>query len=183
MRRKFKLFPIILLLILITGCGSTETNLPDSSEATMNQQVMQEVEKLSEEPKTEDEEEEAASETVDAAQQDEADALNHWVLTADPAAMSDNEVDAISSATPQAGSQSFEWDLNDERGNRVPDGSYFIKLEGTLYWSSNVLYMGEIVLPGTVPGELDIQIERSEPENTENVNMIQNVRMTAYDRD
>ena len=238
MRRKFKLFPIILLLILFTGCGSTETNLPDSSEATMNQQVMQEVEKLSEEPKTEDEEEEAASETVDVAQQDEADAdinkieisfdytrmsthasnqiavwvedesgqliktiyvsdftaarrgyvnredaLNHWVLTADPAAMSDNEVDAISSATPQAGSQSFEWDLNDERGNRVPDGRYFIKLEGTLYWSSNVLYMGEIVLPGTVSGELDIQIERSEPENTENVNMIQNVRMTAYDRD
>ena len=43
--------------------------------------------------------------------------------------------------------------------------------------------MGEIVLPGTVPGELDIQIGRSEPENTENVNMIQNVRMTTYDRD
>ena len=199
---------------------------------------MQEVEKLSEELKTEDEAEEAASETVDAAQQDEADAdinkvevsfdytrmsthasnqiavwvedesgqiiktvyvsdftaarrgyenrenaLNHWVMAADPAAMSDDEIDAMSSATPQTGNIRFEWNLTDEAGNRVPDGRYFIKAEGALYWSSNVLYMGEIVLPGTVPGELDIQIKRSEPENTENENMIQNVRMTAYDRD
>ena len=236
MRRKFKLFPIILLLILITGCGSTETNLPDSSEATMNQQVMQEVEKLSEEPKTEDEdeEEEAALETVDVAQQDEADAdinkieisfdytrmsthasnqiavwvedesgqliktiyvsdftaarrgyenredaLNHWVLTADPAAMSDNEVDAISSATPQTGNICFEWDLTDESGNRVPDGRYFIKAEGALYWSSNVLYTGEIAIPGAAPGEIEVIMERSEPENTDNEDMMQNVRMEA----
>lgn len=232
MRRKFKLFPIILLLILITGCGSTETNLPDSSEATMNQQVMQEVEKLSEEPKTEDEAEEAASETVDAAQQDEADAdinkvevsfdytrmsthasnqiavwvedesgrfiktiyvsdftaarrgyenredaLNHWVMAADPAAMSDDEIDAISSATPQTGNIRFEWDLTDEAGNRVSDGRYFIKAEGTLYWSSNVLYTGEIALPGTTSGEIEVLMERSEPDNTDNEDMIQNMRM------
>ncbi len=232
MRRKFKPFPIILLLILITGCGSTKTNLPDSSEASMKQQVMQEVEKLSEEPKTEDEAEEAASETVDAAQQDEADAdidkvevsfdytrmsthasnqiavwvedesgqliktiyasgftearrgyenredaLNHWVMAADPAAMSDDEIDAISSATPQTGNIRFEWDLTDEAGNRVPDGRYFIKAEGALYWSSNVLYTGEIAIPGAAPGEIEVIMERSERENSDNEDMMQNVRM------
>ena len=200
----------------------------------MNQQVMQEVEKLSEEPKTEDEEEEAASETVDVAQQDEADAdinkieisfdyarmsthasnqiavwvedesgqliktiyvsdftaarrgyvnredaLNHWVLVADPAAMSDDEIDVISSATPQTGNIRFEWELTDEAGNQVPDGRYFIKAEGTLYWSSNVLYTGEIAIPGAVPGEIEVIMERSEPENADNEDMMQNVRMEA----
>ena len=200
MRRKFKLFPIILLLILITGCGSTETDTAaqeGETEVDINKiEISFDYTRMSTHASNQiavwvEDESGQLIKTIYVSDftaarrgyENREDALNHWALAANPAAMSDDEVDAISSATPQAGSQSFEWDLKDERGNRVPDGRYFIKLEGTLYWSSNVLYMGEIVFPGTVPGELDIQIERSEPENTENVNMIQNVRMTAYDRD
>lgn len=82
----------------------------------------------------------------------------------------------------QAGSQSFVWDLTDGEGKLVPDGRYYVRLEATLLWSSNVLFTGEIDLPGDAPGEIDVRIDRSEPENTENENMIQNVRMIIYDR-
>ena len=107
------------------------------------------------------------------------DALNHWVAAAEPGEMSDGEIDAVSSATPQTGTQHCSWDLTDENGQRVPDGRYCIRLEGTLYWSSNVLYTGMIDLKETAPGELEITIERSEPDNTVNEAMIQNVRMSA----
>lgn len=107
------------------------------------------------------------------------DALNHWVDAAEPGNMSDVEIDAVSSATPQAGTQHYSWDLTDENGQRVSDGRYYIRLEGTLYWSSNVLYTGMVDLNDTAPGELEITAERSEPENTDNETMIQNVRMSA----
>lgn len=107
------------------------------------------------------------------------DALNHWVDAAEPGNMSDEEIDAISSATPQAGKQHYSWDLTDENGQRVPDGRYYIRLEGTLYWRSNVLYTGIVDLNNTASGELEVTAERSEPENTDNETMIQNVRMSA----
>lgn len=238
MRQMFKLFPIILLLILITGCGGTKANLTDDPERAVEQQAVPVAEQEPKEPEIADDRDSTVSETVNVAQEDEAkadinkievsfdytrmsthasnqiavwvedesgqiiktiyvsdftaarrgyesreDALNHWALAADPATLSDDEIDAISSATPQAGNLRFVWDLTDESGDRVTDGIYFIKLEGTLYWSSNILFEGEINIPGTDAGELDIQIERSEPKNTENENMIQNVRIAAYDRD
>ena len=93
--------------------------------------------------------------------------------------MTDTEIDAISAATPQAGQQHFDWDLTDENGQRVPDGKYYIRLEGTLFWTRNVLYTGMLDLMETEPGELEIAMERSEPENTDNESMIQNVRMNA----
>ena len=108
------------------------------------------------------------------------DALNHWADAAEPGNMSDEEIDAVSSATPQAGTQHYIWDLTDENGQRVPDGRYYIRLEGTLYWSSNVLYTGMVDLNDIAPGELEITAERSEPDNTDNETMIQNVRMSSY---
>jgi len=71
--------------------------------------------------------------------------------------------------------------LTDDTGRPCPDGKYTINLEGTLYWSSNILFTGEIDLPGVSPGEIDVQTNRSEPDHSENDNMIQNVRMTACD--
>lgn len=107
------------------------------------------------------------------------DALRAWVLAAGPEGMSDVELDAISSATPASGTQHFEWDLTDMDGQSVPAGKYFIKLEGTLYWSSNVLYTCMIDIGSTKPGELEVHLVRSEPDNTDNETMIQNVRMNA----
>lgn len=56
------------------------------------------------------------------------DAIPHWAAAADPDALSDEEIDAVSSATLQTGSQSFEWDLTDDEGNTVPAGRYTVKL-------------------------------------------------------
>jgi len=111
------------------------------------------------------------------------DALKHWVAAADPRNMTDTEIDAISSATPQAGPQHFDWDLTDENGQRVPDGKYYIRLEGTLFWTSNVLYTGILDLMENGSGEIEITMERSEPENINNEMMIQNVRMRAFSSD
>ena len=70
------------------------------------------------------------------------DTLSHWVKAAEPEDMDETEIDAVSGATPQSGHQHFEWDLTDDEGQRVSDGQYSVKLEGTLFWSSNVVYTG-----------------------------------------
>lgn len=106
------------------------------------------------------------------------DAVPHWVSAAEPDALSDEQIDAVSSATLQTGSQSFVWDLTDDDGNAVPTGIYMVKLEGTIFWSSNVVYSGTVDTQNDAPGEIDVREERSEPDNTDNEDMIQNVKMT-----
>lgn len=106
------------------------------------------------------------------------DALCHWVKAAEPDSMDETEIDAISGATPQQGHQHFEWDLTDDAGQKIPSGKYSVKLEGTLFWSSNVVYTGVFSVEEAGEGELELLTERSEPDNKDNENMIQNVRMT-----
>ena len=106
-------------------------------------------------------------------------ALLHWVSAAEPEGMSDGQIDAISSATPSAGRLVYFWDLTDQNGDRVPDGVYTVYLEGTLYWESNVLFSAVIETQATEPGELSVEMLRSEPDNSENENMLKNVRIAA----
>lgn len=106
-------------------------------------------------------------------------AISHWVGAANPEGMSDGQIDAISSATPSAGRLTYFWDLTDQNGDRVPDGVYTVYLEGTLYWESNVLFSVVIDMQTAEPGELPVEMLRSEPENSENENMLKNVRITA----
>ena len=103
------------------------------------------------------------------------DALVHWVEAADPSGMSDTEVDAVSGPTPQAGHVTYLWDITDDAGNRVDDGVYRIIIEGTLYWSSSVLYTAEIDLSNATEGTLEFSATRSEPDNTQNETMLGNV--------
>jgi len=56
--------------------------------------------------------------------------------------------DAVSGATPKTGAQRYVWDLTDESGARVPDGTYKFFVEGTLRWKNHVLFSGEIELNG-----------------------------------
>lgn len=103
-------------------------------------------------------------------------ALSAWVKSAKPENSSDEEIDAITSATPAAGSLVYTWDMTDETGERVPDGRYAVKLEGTLFWESNVLYSA--AFDTNFPEEeLMVTELRSEPDNPENEEMIRNVRM------
>lgn len=107
------------------------------------------------------------------------DALSHWVSAADPDSMSDKQIDAVSSATLQDGKQTFEWDLTNNNGETVPAGQYTIKLEGTLYWKSNVVYSGVVDTAKNTSGKITVRRKRSEPENSDNDTMIQNVKMSV----
>lgn len=106
-------------------------------------------------------------------------ALSSWVGIAQPDSMSDEEIDAVSSATPAEGALSYTWDMTDEDGNRVPDGVYFIKVEGTLYWESNVLFTAKIDTEQTPEGNLEFETVRSAPDSSENETMITEMQMTV----
>lgn len=71
-----------------------------------------------------------------------------WVSKANPQIHNSNEVDGYTGATPQNGRQQYVWDGKDDSGNLVASGTYRVCLEGTLYWSSRVLYQGIFELGG-----------------------------------
>ena len=102
------------------------------------------------------------------------DALSAWVKATNPESMSDSEIDAVSGATPSSGTLSYSWDMTDNYGERVPDGVYTIKTEGTLFWSSNVLYSVVMDTNKASAGKLEPQEVRSEPNNHDNETMITN---------
>lgn len=74
------------------------------------------------------------------------DAIPVWVERAGVALKS--AADAVSGATPKSGSLSYVWDLTDESGARVPDGTYTFLVEGTLRWKNQVLFSGTITIGG-----------------------------------
>lgn len=109
-----------------------------------------------------------------------ADSLNHWVSAANPESLSGREIDVVSGATLRTGIQNFLWDLTDSNGNKVQAGKYFVKLEGTLYWKSNVLYSAQVDFADGTLQIGEIQETRSEKSNQQNENMISNVKITGH---
>jgi hypothetical protein len=99
------------------------------------------------------------------------DSVASWVKAADPETMDDEALDAISGATPRSGILEYRWDLTDQSGERVSSGIYVVKLEGTLYWSSRILYSARIDTEREEIG--DVLVTRSEPENPENEDMLE----------
>lgn len=73
------------------------------------------------------------------------DAIPLWV---ERSAAGTGVPDGVSGATPKSGSVRYVWDLTDQSGARVPDGTYTFHVEGTLRWKNQVLYTGELVLDG-----------------------------------
>ena len=66
-----------------------------------------------------------------------------WVKNAKAEEMSDEQIDAVTSATPsQSGIQTYTWDFKDADGKEVPAGDYKLCFEATLYFNSILLYSG-----------------------------------------
>ena len=66
-----------------------------------------------------------------------------WVKTVKADEQSDQQLDAVTGATPQAGGmQTFTWDFTDQQGKAVPQGNYTIKVEATLFFDSDIIYSG-----------------------------------------
>jgi hypothetical protein len=93
------------------------------------------------------------------------DSIALWVEKSDIASMPDYYVDAVSGATPKAGTQSYSWNLKDINGETISHGEYKFFVEGTLRWKNYVLYSGIITIgdtPATVTAEVDFIYEASD---------------------
>lgn len=76
-----------------------------------------------------------------------------WVKDAKAEDMSDQQMDAISGATPsESGRQTFTWDFTDTEGRKVRKGNYRIFVEATLFDPSTITYSGTFSTKGK-PGE------------------------------
>lgn len=102
-------------------------------------------------------------------------ALPEWAKAAKPEDMTDEELDAVSSATPREGNLVFIWDFTNEEGEHVPDGKYRIKVEGTLFWESDVVYTAEIDTKNLPEDTLVLQADRSDSNIHDNEDMISNI--------
>ena len=66
-----------------------------------------------------------------------------WVKDVKAETLSDEQMDAISSATPQeSGLKTFLWDFTDQEGHKVKAGTYQVFVEATLFDASAVIYKG-----------------------------------------
>ena len=101
-----------------------------------------------------------------------------WVASADPESMTNQEIDALSAATPRPGELVYVWDFTNEAGEKVPEGIYTIHVEGTFYWESDVLYTA-VIDTAQVAEEIAVKMERTAPDTHENENMITEVTVKA----
>lgn len=106
-------------------------------------------------------------------------ALPAWVEAADPESMTDQEIDAVSCATPIQGPLTYVWDLTNDLGEPVPAGIYLIRVEGTLYWESDTVYTAVVDLAEPAD-EIPLSVERTAPDAHENENMISEVTVRAF---
>lgn len=97
-----------------------------------------------------------------------------WVKNVNADALTDEQMDAISGATPDGGEKTFTWDFTDQDGKKVKKGSYRVCLEATLFNQSDILYSGEFTL-GAAPCEIQLQSILSEPDE-EHEGMISEVK-------
>ncbi|MFP3152944.1 DUF2271 domain-containing protein [Lachnospiraceae bacterium ZAX-1] len=74
------------------------------------------------------------------------DSIPEWGEKSGLATMTKSEVDAISGATPKAGTLSYIWDLTHANGDTVSLGEYIFFVEGSLRWKNRVLYSGIIAI-------------------------------------
>jgi hypothetical protein len=96
-----------------------------------------------------------------------------WVSKANPQSHNSDEVDGYTGATPQNGRQQYFWDGKDDNGNVVANGTYRVCIEGTLYWSSRVLYQGTFAQGGE-SAQVALTHQNSSDEQT-NRDMLLNV--------
>lgn len=102
------------------------------------------------------------------------ESLATWVSKANPADMGNSQVDAVSSATTQSGAQNYRWNGTDETGAAMPAGDYHVFVEGTMYWTSSVLYSGTFAWGGAWTS-VDMTSSYTEPNTATNKDMITQV--------
>lgn len=100
-----------------------------------------------------------------------------WVKTAKAAELTDQQLDAFTGATPQAGgTQTFTWDFTDQQGKAVPRGTYKVMVEATLYQASDIVYSGTFSTRDKA-GAIELTSTLTEPDE-KHKDMVTNVKAT-----
>ena len=87
-----------------------------------------------------------------------------WVKTVKAESLSDQQLDGVTGATPQAnGKQTFTWDFTDLQGKKVKDGKYCVKVEATLFQASSIVYTGSFSSKDKA-GSVTLTSKLSEPD-------------------
>ena len=98
-----------------------------------------------------------------------------WVQASKAASKSDQQLDAVTGATPQSNATlTYSWDFKDEQGKAVPKGTYKVKVEATLYFESDIIYTGTFSTQGK-PGAIKLTSELAKPDE-QHKNMITDVK-------
>ncbi len=98
-----------------------------------------------------------------------------WVKKAKAAEQTDLQLDAVTGATPQAGgTQIFTWDFTDQQGKTVPQGTYKIVVEATLYQASDIIYCGSFSTRDKA-GDIKLTSTLTEPDENHK-DMVTNVK-------
>ena len=98
-----------------------------------------------------------------------------WVKTVKADEKTDQQLDAVTGATPQAGGvQTFTWDFTDEQGKAVPQGDYKVVVEATLFFDSDIIYSGTF---STKDKEGNVKLTSTlTKEDEQHKNMVTNVK-------
>ena len=98
-----------------------------------------------------------------------------WVKTVKADEKTDQQLDAVTGATPQAGgTQTFTWNFTDEQGKAVPQGNYKVVVEATLFFDSDIIYSGTF---STKDKAGDIKLTSTlTKEDEQHKNMVTNVK-------
>jgi len=89
-----------------------------------------------------------------------ASSIPVWVKKSGLSDLANAQVDALTGATPRAGTVTYTWDGTDSRNTAVPTGNYVLCLEATLRWENQVLYRAPIRL-GQGPATPEVSVEYS----------------------
>ena len=104
--------------------------------------------------------------------------IPQWVSAADPASMGQEEIDAISGATPTSGDYKMVWDFIDRNGNPVTGSQYRYFIEGTMNNEDKVVFSGIITI-GNEAWEENPAAEFSMPDS-EYKNMLSNIKVSFF---
>ncbi|WP_295155702.1 DUF2271 domain-containing protein [uncultured Brachyspira sp.] len=102
--------------------------------------------------------------------------LNNWQKKANVSSMNKRIIDAVSKSTPNHGKVNIVWDLKDNQGNIIKDGTYRIVVEATIYQDNNVLYTSVINI-GNQANSQKASAKYSKPE-AQNMDIIKNVNVS-----
>lgn len=89
-----------------------------------------------------------------------------WVKAAKADEQTDQQLDAVTGATPQAsGTQTFSWDFTDQSGKAVKKGTYKVFVEATLFNASTITYSGSFSTQDKA-GSITLTSELTQPDET-----------------